>query len=77
VLHGLPFYTLELTEKELRMLRFLAQTALLLLANALALLVSSILLTGFTIKGLAFLVAVSALATACAFAPGKKRRQDG
>ena len=40
------------------MLRFLAQTALLLLANALALVVASILLAGFTINGLAFVVAV-------------------
>ena len=40
------------------MLRLLAQTALSLLANALALLVASILLAGFTINGLAFVVAV-------------------
>src|SRR4030095_2719733 len=40
------------------MRRFLAQTSLSLLANALALVVASILLTGFTIKGLAFVVAV-------------------
>jgi uncharacterized membrane protein YvlD (DUF360 family) len=40
------------------MLRFLAQTAMSLLANALALVVASILLTGFTINGLAFVVAV-------------------
>jgi uncharacterized membrane protein YvlD (DUF360 family) len=40
------------------MVRFLAQTALSLLANALALVVASILLTGFTINGLAFVVAV-------------------
>lgn len=38
--------------------RFLAQTALSLLANALALVVASILLPGFTINGLAFVVAV-------------------
>jgi len=40
------------------MLKFLARIALSLLANALALLVASILLTGFTISGLAFVVAV-------------------
>ncbi len=40
------------------MLRFLAQTAMSLLANALALVAASILLTGFTINGLAFVVAV-------------------
>ena len=40
------------------MRRFLAQTSLLLLAHALALGVASIFLTGFTIKGLAFVVAV-------------------
>jgi len=40
------------------MVRFLAQTALSLLANALALVVASILLTGFSINGLAFVVAV-------------------
>jgi len=40
------------------MLRLLAQTALSLLANALALLVASILLAGFAINGLAFAVAV-------------------
>ena len=38
--------------------RFLAQTAISLLANALALLLASILLTGFSINGLAFIVAV-------------------
>ena len=38
--------------------RFLAQTAISLLANALALLAASILLTGFSINGLAFVVAV-------------------
>ena len=40
------------------MLRLLAQTAMSLLANALALVAASILLTGFTINGLAFVVAV-------------------
>ena len=40
------------------MVKFLAQTALSLLANALALVVASILLTGFSINGLAFVVAV-------------------
>ena len=40
------------------MLRLLARTALSLLANALALVVASILLPGFTINGLAFVVAV-------------------
>src|SRR4030095_30440 len=40
------------------MVRFLAQTALSLLANALALVEASILLTGFSINGLAFVVAV-------------------
>ena len=40
------------------MSRFLAQTALLLLANALALVVASLLLAGFSINGLAFAVAV-------------------
>ena len=40
------------------MTRFLAQTALLLLANALALVVASMLLTAFSINGLAFAVAV-------------------
>lgn len=38
--------------------RLLAQTAMSLLANALALLAASILLTGFSINGLAFVVAV-------------------
>ena len=38
--------------------RFLAQTALLLLANAIALVVASMLLAGFSINGLAFAVAV-------------------
>ena len=38
--------------------RFLAQTAMSLLANAIALVVASILLAGFTINGLAFVVAV-------------------
>jgi uncharacterized membrane protein YvlD (DUF360 family) len=40
------------------MLKFFARTALSLLANALALLVASVLLTGFAINGLAFVVAV-------------------
>ena len=40
------------------MLKFFARTALSLLANALALLVASVLLTGFSINGLAFVVAV-------------------
>ncbi len=40
------------------MLKFVARMALSLLANALALLVASVLLTGFTINGLAFVVAV-------------------
>ena len=40
------------------MVRFLARMALSLLENALALVVASILLTGFTINGMAFLVAV-------------------
>ena len=40
------------------MLRFFAQTAMSLLANALALLAASIFLSGFTINGLAFVVAV-------------------
>ena len=40
------------------MLKFFARMALSLLANALALLVASILLTGFAINGLAFVVAV-------------------
>ena len=40
------------------MLTFFARMALSLLANALALLVASVLLTGFTINGLAFVVAV-------------------
>jgi len=40
------------------MRRFLAQTSLSLLANALALVMASILLTGFTVNGLAFVVAV-------------------
>ena len=40
------------------MLRFLAQAAMTLLANALALMAAAILLTGFTINGLAFVVAV-------------------
>lgn len=38
--------------------RFLARTALALLANAFALVVASVLLTGFAINGLAFVVAV-------------------
>jgi len=38
--------------------RFLAQMSLSLLANALALLAASMLLTGFAINGLAFVVAV-------------------
>jgi uncharacterized membrane protein YvlD (DUF360 family) len=38
--------------------KLFAQMSLSLLANALALLAASILLTGFTIKGLAFVVAV-------------------
>jgi len=41
-----------------RMLKFFARMALSLLANALALLVASVLLTGFAINGLAFVVAV-------------------
>jgi len=40
------------------MLKFFARMALSLLANALALLVASVLLTGFAINGLAFVVAV-------------------
>ena len=40
------------------MLTFFARMALSLLANALALLVASVLLTGFAINGLAFVVAV-------------------
>ena len=40
------------------MLKFFARMALSLLANALALLVASVLLTGFSINGLAFVVAV-------------------
>ena len=40
------------------MLKFFARTALSLLASALALLVASVLLTGFAINGLAFVVAV-------------------
>jgi putative membrane protein len=40
------------------MARFLARTALSLLANALALVVASMLLTGFAINGLAFVIAV-------------------
>ena len=40
------------------MLKFFARTALSLLANALALLVASVLMTGFAINGLAFVVAV-------------------
>jgi len=40
------------------MLRFFAQTATSLLANAVALVAASILLSGFTINGLAFVVAV-------------------
>jgi putative membrane protein len=40
------------------MSRYLAQTALLLLANALALVMASILLAGFSINGPAFAVAV-------------------
>jgi len=41
-----------------RMLKFFARMALSLLANALALLVASVLLTGFAINGLAFVLAV-------------------
>jgi len=40
------------------MLKFFARMALSLFANALALLVASVLLTGFSINGLAFVVAV-------------------
>jgi putative membrane protein len=40
------------------MLRFFAQTAMSLLANAVALVAASIFLSGFTINGLAFVVAV-------------------
>ena len=40
------------------MFKFFARMALSLLANALALLVASVLLTGFAINGLAFVVAV-------------------
>jgi putative membrane protein len=40
------------------MIRFLAQTTVSLLANAIALVVASMLLAGFTINGLAFAVAV-------------------
>ena len=40
------------------MLKFFARMALSLFANALALLVASVLLTGFAINGLAFVVAV-------------------
>ena len=40
------------------MRRFLAQTAMLLLANALALVVASILLPGFSVDALGFVVAV-------------------
>ena len=40
------------------MRKFFARMALSLLANALALLVASVLLTGFAINGLAFVVAV-------------------
>lgn len=40
------------------MLKFAAQTVLTLLANAIALLVASMLLTGFSINGAAFAVAV-------------------
>ena len=40
------------------MLKFFARMALSLFANAIALLVASVLLTGFSINGLAFVVAV-------------------
>ena len=40
------------------MLKFFARMALSLFANAIALLVASVLLTGFAINGLAFVVAV-------------------
>ena len=40
------------------MVKFLARTALLLLANAVALVAASIFLTGFAIKGVGFVVAV-------------------
>ena len=45
------------------MLKFFARMALSLLANALALLVASVLLTGFSINGLAFVVAVCIFTT--------------